>query len=78
MYNVQCTIVCVQNLVVVALSMLASVFNGVFMIGVPAEMHYYGPRYLYGFLGSFGAMVIVVIFFIPKYHAMALTSAYQV
>ena len=58
--------------------MLASVFNGVFIIGVPAEIHYYGPRYLYNFFGSLGAMTIVAIFFIPKYHAMALTSAYQV
>jgi Na+/proline symporter len=30
------------NFVAVALSILASLLNGIFVIGTPAEMHYYG------------------------------------
>jgi len=67
-----------MNFVAVALSILASLLNGTFVIGVPAEVHYYGVAVSYMTIGILLALVISAHIFVPKYHAMMLTSAYEV
>ena len=62
----------------VALSLLASILNGVFVIGIPSEIHYYGIRYIYQFFGILIAVPIVAHVFVAKYQTMLFTSAYQV
>lgn len=66
-----------MNFIVVSLSLLASLLNGAFVIGVPAEIHYYGTAYSYMTFGLLFAALFASHIFIPKYHAMTMTSAYQ-
>jgi len=67
-----------MNFVAVALSILASLLNGTFVIGTPAEMHYNGTELALVVLGLGGAVVVVSHLFIPKYQKMQFTSAYEV
>lgn len=66
------------NFVAVALSLLGSLLNGIFVLGTPAEVRYYGTKVVYVVIGLLLAAIIVSIIFVPKYHAMKFTSAYQV
>jgi sodium-coupled monocarboxylate transporter 8/12 len=66
------------NFVAVALSILASIINGIFIIGTPAEMHYYGMTQSYIVVGLLVAVVITSHLFVPKYQKMTFTSAYEV
>lgn len=65
------------NFVAVALSLLGSLLNGIFVLGTPAEVRYYGTKVVYVVIGLLLAAIIVSIIFVPKYHAMKFTSAYQ-
>jgi magnesium-transporting ATPase (P-type) len=67
-----------MNFVAVALSILASLLNGVFVIGTPAEIHYYGTEISLTVVGLLIAVVISAHTFIPKYQTMKFTSAYEV
>lgn len=66
------------NFVAVALSILASLLNGIFVIGTPAEMHYNGTEMSLIVIGLGLAIVITAHLFIPKYQTMKFTSAYEV
>jgi Na+/proline symporter len=66
------------NFVAVALSILAALINGVFVIGIPAEMHYYGTTMTLLIIGLLLSMVITSHIFIVKYQTMTFTSAYEV
>ena len=67
-----------MNYVAVALSILASLLNGSFVIGAPAEMHYNGTEFALLVLGLAGSTILVAHFFIPSYQKMKFTSAYEV
>lgn len=66
------------NFVAVALSLLGSLLNGIFVIGTPAEIRYFGARFVYVVIGLLLAVTIVSIIFVPKYQGMKFTSAYEV
>jgi uncharacterized membrane protein len=66
------------NFVAISLSILASIINGIFVIGTPAEMHYYGMTQSYIIVGLLLAVIIVSHLFVPKYQKMTFTSAYEV
>ena len=62
----------------VAMSILASALNGVFILGFPAEIHYNGAIFSFvGFSFLISGIVLSQIF-VPIYHQMNLTSAYEV
>jgi SSS family transporter len=65
------------NFVAVALSILASLLNGIFVIGTPAEMHYYGVEISYMVIGLLIAIAITAHLFVPTYQSMRFTSAYE-
>lgn len=67
-----------MNFVAVALSILASLLNGIFVIGTPAEMHYYGTQMALIVVGMAIAIIVTAHLFIPKYQSMKFTSAYEV
>jgi len=66
------------NVVAVGMSLIASILNGIFIIGLPAEVHYHGVEVTYIVI----AAVIITVFgahvFIPQYQRMKFTSAYEV
>jgi len=66
------------NFIAVALSILASVLNGIFVIGLPAEIHYYGAMMLMKVVGIFICVVVTSHIYVRKYQGMKLTSAYEV
>jgi Na+/proline symporter len=66
------------NFVAVALSILAALINGVFVIGVPAEVHYYGIEMALIVVGLFISIVFASHLYVPKYQKMFFTSAYEV
>ena len=66
------------NFVAVALSILASLINGVFVIGIPAEMHYYGMELSLVVCGLGLSVIFVSHVYVPKYQKMFFTSAYEV
>jgi len=66
------------NVIVVAMSLIVSMLNGIFIIGLTAEIHYHGVKMTYM---AFAAVTVVVFFahtFVPRYHHMQVTSAYEV
>jgi SSS family transporter len=65
------------NFVAVALSILASLLNGIFVIGIPAEIHYYGVRITLVVIGMLLAIIVVSHAYAPKYQEMKFTSAYE-
>lgn len=66
-----------MNYVAVALSLLASLINSSFVIGVPAEIHYNGTEFGLLVIGLAIALTIVANLFIPSYQRMKFTSAYE-
>lgn len=66
------------HFVPVGLSLLASILNGVFIIGIPSEVYYFGPVYIFIGISYFIMAVVVSVFFIPTFHKMNITSAYEV
>ena len=66
------------NVVAVAMSLIASILNGIFIIGLPAEMHYHGTEMTYMAVAAAVVTVLAAHVFIPKYHRMRFTSAYEV
>ena len=66
------------NFVAVALSILSSTINGIFIIGTPAEMHYYGMKQSLVVLGILLGVIIASHLFVAKYNKMTFTSAYEV
>ncbi|KAJ9591153.1 hypothetical protein L9F63_002308, partial [Diploptera punctata] len=61
----------------VALSMLAGFLSSITLMGQPAEVYLFGPQlWLFG-VASFFCIPIVGYIFIPFYHKMQFTSAYE-
>ena len=59
-------------------SILASILNAIFIIGVPAEMYYFGVIFI--MLGTAFPIMgfFTILIFVPTFRRMELTSAYQV
>jgi len=66
------------NVVAVGMSLTASILNGIFIIGLSAEMHYHGVEMTYMVIASTVVAVVSAHVFIPRYHRMKFTSAYEV
>lgn len=60
------------------LSLTVSVLNAGFVIGVPAEIYYFGSVYVMAGVGAALAMFFAVMFFIPTFSTMNIVSAYEV
>ena len=67
-----------MNFLAVAFSIAASLLNGVFIIGLPTEIYYYGPVFSLYIIASFFLVLTVSFIFIPTFHRMQITSAYEV
>ena len=62
----------------VAISVLASFLSAVTILGVPSEIFVYGVQYWMVIWCYFITIPITAIFFIPVFHGLGLTSAYEV
>ena len=62
----------------VALSIMASILNGVFIIGVPAEIYYFGPVYSLIGVSFLTVGIFVALVFLPIFRRLQMTSAYEV
>ena len=66
------------NVVAVGMSLIASILNGIFIVGLPAEMHYHGTEMTYMLVASIVVTVLGAHVFIPRYRHLRSTSAYEV
>jgi len=56
----------------------ASVLNAIFVIGLPAEIHYHGVEMTLMLVASVVVTVLGAHVFIPHYRRMQFTSAFEV
>ena len=61
-----------------ALSLIVSVLNAGFVIGIPAEIYYFGSYYIFVAISAVIMLVVVGVFYVPVFHGMRVTSAYEV
>jgi len=62
----------------VTLSLVSSFTSAIFLFGFPAEMYLFGYSFMYFGISYMTGYVIAVHFYIPIYHNLKLTSAYEV
>ena len=62
----------------VALSMMASFLSAIFVLGTPAEIYTFGTVYFYLAISYYTGLPIAAYFYLPVYHKLKLTSAYEV
>ncbi|XP_065842118.1 sodium-coupled monocarboxylate transporter 1-like isoform X2 [Oscarella lobularis] len=61
----------------IALSMLASFMSAVSILGLPSEVYFYGIQYWMVILSYFIIVPLVVFIYVPVFHGLELTSAYE-
>ncbi|XP_014671167.1 PREDICTED: sodium-coupled monocarboxylate transporter 1-like [Priapulus caudatus] len=66
-----------MGVIPVALSMVASFLSAISLLGQPAEMYYYGTQYCLWTLCVIIAFPVAANIFIPIFHELELTSAYE-
>lgn len=62
----------------VALSMMAAFLSAIFVLGTPGEMYAYGTMYSYLGVAYFIGYPIAAHFYLPIFHQLKLTNAYEV
>ena len=62
----------------VALSLAASFMSAIFVLGSPAEAYFNGTEFWYIGISYIPAQLITVVFIMPIFYSLRLTSAYQV
>ena len=62
----------------VGLSMMASFLSAIFILGTPSEIYLYGTAYLYIGVSYFTGLPLASYFYLPIFHKLKLTSAYEV
>lgn len=62
----------------VGVSILASVLNSAFFLGVPAEIYFNGTTYMFVVLGVVIATILAAHVFVPFYFKLKPTSIYEV
>uniref|UniRef100_A0A8C6ZLN1 Sodium/iodide cotransporter n=1 Tax=Nothoprocta perdicaria TaxID=30464 RepID=A0A8C6ZLN1_NOTPE len=62
----------------VGLSLAASFMSAVQVLGVPAEAHRYGAKFLCMCLGQLLSTLLTALLFLPVFHRLGLTSTYEV
>jgi hypothetical protein len=67
-----------MNPIPVAVSIIASVMNAIFIIGYPAEIHYNGAIFLLNATCLGIAIPVACLVIVPVFHSLSLTSAYEV
>lgn len=60
------------------MSMIASIINGIYVIGVPAEVHYGGAIFILNCIGSTVARIGVSVVFVKMFVLLNYTSLYGV
>ena len=66
------------KLLPVTLSMNASFFSGIMIIGVPAENYAYGGAFFYSVIGHWIGATLSALIFVPVFHPLELTSVNDV
>ena len=66
------------SIVPVGMSLVATLANAIFIIGIPAEMFYYGPVFALMVFGIVPVCFILYGIYVPTLHRLKLTSAYEV
>ncbi|XP_025897260.1 sodium/iodide cotransporter [Nothoprocta perdicaria] len=61
----------------VGLSLAASFMSAVQVLGVPAEAHRYGAKFLCMCLGQLLSTLLTALLFLPVFHRLGLTSTYE-
>ena len=67
-----------MNPIPVAVSIIASVMNAIFIIGYPAEIHYNGAIFLLNATCLAIVVPLAALIVVPVFHSLPLTSAYEV
>lgn len=62
----------------VALSMQASFLSAIFILSTPTEIYYFGTMYTYMAVSYFIGIPIAAYMYLPTFHKLKLTSAYEV
>ncbi|XP_037298838.1 sodium-coupled monocarboxylate transporter 1 [Manduca sexta] len=65
------------KLVPVCFSLVASFISGISLLGTPTEMYLYGTSYVFSLIGAFMMSIIISYTFLPVFHELQLTSAYE-
>ncbi|KAG6447351.1 hypothetical protein O3G_MSEX004937 [Manduca sexta] len=66
-----------MKLVPVCFSLVASFISGISLLGTPTEMYVYGTSYVFSLIGAFMMSIIISYTFLPVFHELQLTSAYE-
>lgn len=66
-----------MNPIPVAVSIIASVMNAIFIIGYPAEIHYNGAIFLLNATCLAIVIPLAALIVVPVFHSLPLTSAYE-
>ena len=62
----------------VAMSILSSFISAISLLGTPSEVYRYGTQYTIKLLGFCLMIPTTAYFYLPVYHKLGLTSAYEV
>ena len=66
------------NVLPVALSLIASFISSIALIGLPAEVHFYGVHTMFAFVGLIFATLLSAFVFVPLFHPLGITSVQEV
>ncbi|XP_041975072.1 sodium-coupled monocarboxylate transporter 1-like isoform X2 [Aricia agestis] len=66
-----------MELVPVCFSLVASFISGISLLGIPTEMYVFGTSFVFMLIGALMMSIIIVNTFIPVFHELQLTSAYE-
>ena len=62
----------------IAISVLASYCSGITILGIPGEVFTYGVQYWVVIFSFFITIPVTAIVYIPVFHGLGVTSAYEV
>ncbi|XP_045450061.1 sodium-coupled monocarboxylate transporter 1-like [Melitaea cinxia] len=66
-----------MKLVPICFSLVASFISGISLLGTPTEIYLYGTSYVFTIIGALIMSFVVITTFIPVFHELQLTSAYE-
>ncbi|CAH2102774.1 unnamed protein product [Euphydryas editha] len=66
-----------MKLVPICFSLVASFISGISLLGTPTEIYLYGTSYVFSIIGALIMSFIITTTFIPVFHELQLTSAYE-
>ncbi|XP_013175750.1 PREDICTED: sodium-coupled monocarboxylate transporter 1-like [Papilio xuthus] len=66
-----------MKLIPICFSLVATFISGISLLGTPTELYIYGTSYIFSFIGAIMMSIIISQTFIPVFHELQLTSAYE-